>query len=206
MLSAAERRQKQAGFVRERYPRSGTLRGGRSFDVRLMHRADRDAVLAFARALPTDDLLYLRSDITDAGVVDGWVNDIERLNIVTILALENGKIIGEASLLQSGAGWTRHRGDIRMIVGPQARGEGWATTWPKRSSSSPSCSACASSPRRCRTTSWARSRSSAVSASSPWRCCPGFVVDREGAERDLLVMAYDVTARGAPASAQESGR
>ena len=205
MLSAAERRQKQAGFVRERYPRSGTLRGGRSFDVRLMQRDDRDAVLAFARALPTDDLLYLRSDITDAGVVDGWVDDIERLNIVTILALEHGKIIGEASLLQSGAGWTRHRGDIRMIVGPQARGEGLghylaeeifviAELFGLRKLA-------------------AQMSHDQLGAQSVFRglgfepvaLLPGFVVDREGAERDLLVMAYDVTARGAPASAQESG-
>ena len=204
MTSDAERRQKQAGFVRDRYPRSGSLRGGRDFELRLMQRDDRDALLAFARTLPTDDLLYLRNDITQAHAIDSWLDEIDRLNATTILALEDGKIIGEASLIQSGAGWTRHRGEIRMIVGPQARGEGLghylaeeifviAELFGLRKLS-------------------AQMSHDQLGAQSVFRglgfepvaLLPGFVIDREGDERDLLVMAYDVTARGAPTSAQES--
>lgn len=202
MTSDAERRQKQARFVRDRYPRSGSLRGGRSFDLRLMQREDRDAVLAFARALPADDLLYLRNDITQPQVVDRWLDDIDRLNTITILALEDGQIIAETSLVQSGAGWTRHRADIRLIVGPRARGEGLghylaeeifviAELLGLRKLS-------------------AQMSHDQLSAQSVFRglgfesvaLLPGFVIDREGQERDLLVMAYDVTAGGAPASAQ----
>lgn len=202
MTSDAERRQKQARFVRDRYPRSGSLRGGRSFDLRLMQRDDRDAVLAFARALPADDLLYLRDDITQPETVAIWLDNIDRLNTITILAQEDGQIIGETSLIQSGAGWTRHRADIRMIVGPQVRGEGLghylaeeifviAELLGLRKLS-------------------AQMSHDQLGAQSVFRglgfesvaLLPGFVIDREGQERDLLVMAYDVTAGGAPASAQ----
>ena len=205
MLTQTERRQKQAGFVRDRYPRDGALRGGRGFEVRLMQRADRDAVIAFARSLPADDLLYLRNDITQPDVVDAWLGQLDRLTTTTVLALEDGKIIGEASLLESGAGWTRHRGDIRMIVGPQARGEGLghylaeeifviAELFGLRKLA-------------------AQMSHDQLGAQSVFRglgfesvaVLPGFVIDREGAERDLLVMAYDVTARGAPTSAQTAG-
>ena len=198
MPTQDERRQKQAEFVRDRYPRSGTLRGGRRFEVRLMQREDRDTVIAFARALPADDLLYLRNDITQPEVVDAWLAQLDRLTTTTVLALEDGKIIGEASLIESGAGWTRHRGDIRMIVGPQARGEGLghylaeeifvvAELYGLRKLS-------------------AQMSHDQLGAQSVFRglgfepvaLLPGFVIDREGDERDLLVMAYDVVARGAP--------
>jgi len=198
----AERRQKQAGFVRNRYPRTGTLRGGRDFELRLLQPDDKDAVLGFARSLPTDDLLYLRSDITQPDAVDSWLDNIARLNVVTILALQDGAIIGEASLIQTGAGWTRHRGDIRMIVGLEARGEGLghhlaeeifvvAELIGLRKLS-------------------AQMSHDQLGAQSVFRglgfgsvaLLPGFVVDREGVERDLLVMAYDVTSRGVPVSAQ----
>ena len=200
--SDAERRQKQIGFIRQRYPRSGALRAGRSFDLRLMEREDRDAVLAFTRSLPADDLLYLLSDITQPQAIDSWLDDIDRLNIVTILALQDGAIIGEASLIESGAGWTRHRGQIRMIVGPEVRGEGLghylaeeifviAELFGLRKLS-------------------AQMSHDQVSAQSVFRglgfdsvaLLPGFVVNGEGDERDLLVMAYDVAARGVPVSAQ----
>lgn len=204
MPSDAERRQKEAGFVRERYPHSGVLRGGRSFEVRLMERNDGDALLAFARTLPTDDLLYLRNDITQTYAIESWLDEIDRLSTTTILTLEDDKIIGEASLIQSGAGWTRHRGEIRMIVGPQARGEGLgrylaeeifviAEIFGLRKLS-------------------AQMSHDQLGAQSVFRgigfepvaLLPGFVIDREGDELDLLVMAYDVTARGAPTSAQEN--
>ena len=204
MTSDPERRQEQARFVRDRYPRSGSLRGGRGFDLRLMQREDRDAILGFARALPADDLLYLRNDITQAQAVDRWLDDIDRLNTVTILALEGGQIIGEASLIQSGAGWTRHRGEMRMNVAPRARGEGLghylaeeifviAELFALRKLS-------------------AQMSHDQLRAQSVFRglgfesvaLLPRFVIDREGQERDLLVMAYDVTAGGAPVSAQEN--
>jgi L-amino acid N-acyltransferase YncA len=204
MTTDAERRQRQAKFVRDRYPRSGSLRGGRGFQIRLMERADRDTVLSFARALPADDLLYLRFDLTNATTVDAWLADIEVLRVFTILAWEDGELIGEASLLQSGADWTRHRGDIRMIVGPAARGEGLGHFLAEEIfviAELLGLSKLAAEMSHDQLGAQSVFRGLGF---EPVALLPGFVVDREGRERDLLVMAYDVTARGAPSSAQQN--
>ena len=62
-----------AATVQARYPRTVTLPDGRDVTLRLMTRADVDAVLAFARTLDPDELLYLRVNITEPGVVERWV-------------------------------------------------------------------------------------------------------------------------------------
>jgi len=47
------------------YPRAVTLAGGGTISLRLMSADDRDRLVAFARELPPDDLLFLSVDITD---------------------------------------------------------------------------------------------------------------------------------------------
>ena len=57
------------------YPRTRRI-GGAKVRFRLMTTVDRDAVLAFARALPAEDLLFLRMDITRDEGVDEWCRNI----------------------------------------------------------------------------------------------------------------------------------
>ena len=110
--------------IRQRYLRHETLRSGRMVGLRLMDSGDRDAVLAFARELPPDDLLYLRWDITDARVMDEWLENIHRNRTVSVLAYDGDRIVGEGSLSHHETDWTRHIGDIRLVTSPEVRGEG----------------------------------------------------------------------------------
>ncbi len=89
-----------------------------------MDEADRSRMLAFTQGLPERDLLFLRHDITDMQVIDDWLRAIERDHTVTILAEEDDKLIGYCSLHRSPILWTRHLGEIRMLVGPNHRGKG----------------------------------------------------------------------------------
>lgn len=89
-----------------------------------MDEADRYRMLAFTQGLPERDLLFLRHDITDTQVIDDWLRAIERGHTVTILAEENDKLVGYCSLHRSTILWTRHLGEIRMLVGPNYRGKG----------------------------------------------------------------------------------
>ena len=59
--------------------------GGSSYTFRLMNGDDRDAMLAFARALPEDDLLFLAVDITNEDAVDDWIRRLEKGSLRTIL-------------------------------------------------------------------------------------------------------------------------
>ena len=109
--------------IASRYPNQITLAGGRTFAIRLMTPADSDidAVLGFAKSLDPDDLLFLQINITERSAVERWAHYIETGRTHTVLALEGDTVVGEASLLHSATTWTRHIGEIRLQVAPQAR-------------------------------------------------------------------------------------
>ena len=110
-----------SNFVIELYPREIGLSDSRTVSLRLMEKPDRDSVLAFARALPPDALLFLRKDITDPEVVDEWVRDIGRGIAVTVLAEGDGELVGYGSLWRDESFWGRHVGEIRVLVRPDYR-------------------------------------------------------------------------------------
>ena len=109
-----------------RYPRDVEAADGSRVEFRLMGESDVDAVLAFAGALAPDDLMFLRVNITERPVVERWVDSIRAERAVTVLARENGQVIGEATLLHNEAQWTRHLGEIRIQIAPAARRRGIA--------------------------------------------------------------------------------
>ena len=107
-----------------RYPRSASLRDGHKISLRLMQPGDKDLLLDFARSLPADDLLFLRRDITQAASVDEWIAEIESGETYTVLGFDGDKLLGEGDLHYNAADWTRHLGEIRLLLSPAARGRG----------------------------------------------------------------------------------
>ena len=104
-----------AAQVQRAYPWVDVI-DGQEITFRLMSSDDRDAVLAFSHALRPDDLMFLRLDITDPSVVDGWLKHIDEGRTVTVLAWDDGKIVGYGTLHVDEAWWTRHLGQIRILV------------------------------------------------------------------------------------------
>ncbi len=92
--------------------------------LRTITASDHDSILAFTRALPEQDLLFLRMDITQAGVVDSWIANIESGKTVSLLAEAGQRMVGYCSLHHSEILWTRHLGEIRLLVAPEYRGKG----------------------------------------------------------------------------------
>ena len=115
-----------ANIIAKRYPTEGKLGNDRKFKIRLMVPTDIEAVLTFAKSLNLNDLLFLRINITERSAVERWAHYIETGRTYTVLALDGDRVIGEASLLHSTASWTRHIGEIRMQVIPEARRNGLA--------------------------------------------------------------------------------
>ena len=112
--------------IRARYPKELQAADGRNFTIRLMEpsEADKSAVLKFARGLSEDDLLYLRTDITDPAVVAQWADNLRSGHTTTILAEVKGKLVGYASVHREPARWTREVGELRVNASPQFRGIG----------------------------------------------------------------------------------
>ncbi len=113
-----------SSFILEMYPREIGVGGNRKATLRLMEKSDRDRIVDFARALPPEDLLFLRKDITDPVVVDEWVRDIEAGRTITVLAEGDGELVGYGSLWRDESFWGRHVGEIRVLVRPDYRGVG----------------------------------------------------------------------------------
>lgn len=95
--------------------------GDREVTLRLMTAEDAPRMLAFARALPTSDLLFLRRDITRPEEVADWVRDIEGGSSATILALDGDAIVGYSAVARSGPRWMHHVAELRVLVGEQYR-------------------------------------------------------------------------------------
>src|SRR5215207_5148822 len=106
------------------YPAEIALDDGRRATLRPLTEADRDAVLAFARALPEEDLLFLRVDLTDPAVVEQWLGRQAAGRSVGLAAEADGALAGYASLHLSETSWQRHLGELRVQVGREHRGRG----------------------------------------------------------------------------------
>jgi ribosomal protein S18 acetylase RimI-like enzyme len=105
------------------YPRHVKTDAG-EIEFRLMSRADEAAVLAFAQQLPTHDLLFLPRNISQSKVLSAWINEIERGDITSLLAIRQGVVVGCGTLVRDPHSWSPHVGEIRMVVSLEVRGQG----------------------------------------------------------------------------------
>jgi RimJ/RimL family protein N-acetyltransferase len=93
-------------------------------EFRMMEPADEAAVLAFARALATHDLLFLPRNISEPKVLSAWIKEIERGSIISLLAVKSGKVVGCGTIVRDLLSWSPHVGEIRMVVSSDVRGLG----------------------------------------------------------------------------------
>ena len=179
--------------VSRSYPRRTRLRDGGEAILRLMAPADGEALLAFARKLPPDDLLFLRMDITQPPVVDEWVANIRAGRTITILAEADGEMAGYASLHYNEVLWTRHVGEIRVAVAPKYRRQLLGETLAREVFS------IARDLGLLKITAQMTPDQAGARATferlgfRPEAILADFVLDREGRTRDLLIMSYDIT-------------
>jgi L-amino acid N-acyltransferase YncA len=174
------------------YPWTTTLKD-RQITVRPMQAADRDAVLAFAQALPADDLLFLPLDITHPKVIDGWVSHLESGRAATVVAESAGRLIGMGTLVRSKTTWARHLGDIRLLVSTEARGIGLGNLL----ANEVFVLAEEAGLRKIVAQMAAEQRGAiAVFERLGFKAealMADYVMDRDGRTHDLIVMSYDVT-------------
>jgi L-amino acid N-acyltransferase YncA len=108
------------------YPKKMKLNDGREFSVRLMEptEKDKEAIVKFANSLREEDLLYLRTDITDPQVVTQWVQNLESGHTTSLIAEMDGEVAGYASVHREPARWTRCVGELRVNAAQRFRGIG----------------------------------------------------------------------------------
>ena len=110
-----------------RYPRTVTC-GGTSVEIRRMTPGHGSEVNAFVRSLDVHDLLFLRRDISESRVVEAWMNSIEEGRVQSLVAYAEGKLVGCTAIIVENLSWSRHVGELRVLVGPSMRGKGLGRT------------------------------------------------------------------------------
>ncbi len=105
------------------YPREVDLKGAR-VTLRQMSGTDGSVALAFARALPAHDLLFLRRDITQPEAIEVWLNGIARGRITSVLAESDGNVQGYATVDRGELSWSPHVAELRILVSADMRGKG----------------------------------------------------------------------------------
>lgn len=178
--------------IASRYPKAVKL-GDAAFELRLMGRADANSMVAFARALPPDDLLFLRRNITDAAAVEGWIDNIDSGAAVVVLAFAtDGSLAGYASMNLNFANWMRHLGEIRLLTGTAYRGVGLGRMLANEIYAvSRSLGLRKLSAQMTLDQAGARATFERLGF-RPEALLTDWVMDAKGRTRDLLVMAYDL--------------
>jgi GNAT superfamily N-acetyltransferase len=108
----------------ENYPKTVQLKNGLSITLRPLVSTDYAALSAFLKALPSEDLLFLKERISDPKVIRRWCKKIDPGHALHLLAFADKKIVGLASLNQDLGGWKRHIGRLNVHTLPEHRGKG----------------------------------------------------------------------------------
>ena len=102
-----------------------TLKDGSETTIRAMTRNDVSALHEFFKHIPEEDRLFLKHDVVDRKVIERWAKDLDYNRVMPLLAFDGeGRIIGDATLHTKDYGWTRHIGEIRLVVGRAYRSKG----------------------------------------------------------------------------------
>jgi len=109
------------------YPKEVNLGDGTLVIFRPLLKDDQQALLDYFQSLPEEDRACLKDEVTNPQVIENWIYDMDYDNLLPILALHNGRIIGDASLHFSQIGWSKHQGEIRLTTDPQYRVKGLGT-------------------------------------------------------------------------------
>jgi L-amino acid N-acyltransferase YncA len=153
-------------------------------DVTLLHD--------FALALPGNDLLFLRRNITDRAAVTDWARQVESGEAITLLAMDGETLAGYATLNFNRATWMRHLGEIRLLTATTHRGTGVG-----RALAGEIFAIARDAGLKKLTAQMTLDQAGARATFErlgfkPEALLTDWVIDSAGRTRDLLVMAYDL--------------
>lgn len=106
--------------LKKRYPCTIDCHGT-DVELRRVTSADESDLLVFANALPVHDLLFLSRDIQEPKVVSAWLKSIDNGDITSVVARRDKQIIGTTAIVTDKHSWSSHVGEIRVLVGENAR-------------------------------------------------------------------------------------
>ena len=110
------------------YPKEIILKDGTGVSMKPLNPGDEDALFKMFKRLSEDDRWFLNQDVSDPHLIKSWINHLEMERMISIIAVVEGRIIGNAALMLKDYGAKSHIGKVRISVDPGYR-ERRLATW-----------------------------------------------------------------------------
>jgi GNAT superfamily N-acetyltransferase len=123
----------------DNYPKDLPQRDALTVSIRPLAAGDEDALLAFFGDIPEHERFFLKDDVTSPDLIRGWIADAERPDpepgptartagrAFVLIALNDGRIVGEAALVRRRGKARSHLADVRVVVAQDVRHHGLGT-------------------------------------------------------------------------------
>ena len=175
------------------YPTKVALRDGTTVTVRPMEAKDGLGVLDFFRALPEEDRLFLRDNVTNAEWLDRFVRQIDYNTMIPLVAECEGKVVGNATLQHPLHGWAAHVGELRVAVARAFQHKGLGTLLARELVRIAVDAGLEKMVVSVMDNQIGAKRAFEKLGFHPEAVLKGHVKDSHGAKRDLVIMANDVS-------------
>ena len=100
------------------YPKEVILKDGTGVTLRPLKDGDEDALFKMFRRLSVDDLWFLNHDVSDPRLISDWISNLDPNRVISIVALLEGRVVGNAVLMMKRYGAKSHIGKVRISVDP----------------------------------------------------------------------------------------
>lgn len=110
----------------QKFPKTTKLKDGKKATLRLLNKDDEKEFHQLFLGVPEQERMFIKHRVQDIKVIRDWCRNIDVGRNLPIVALIDGKIVGDATLHQDLGGWKRHIGRVSVLVDPKFRGRGLA--------------------------------------------------------------------------------
>jgi GNAT superfamily N-acetyltransferase len=110
------------------YPQEAVLRDGRRVIIRPFTESDTSALYGFFERLPDEVRRFAWDNVLDRGLIECWGRNLDYGKALPLLALDNQRIVADATLHRREGGPLRLVGRVKWLIDPAFRGQGLGTT------------------------------------------------------------------------------
>jgi ribosomal protein S18 acetylase RimI-like enzyme len=113
-------------FELQQYPKAIELKDGTKCRLRPLRKEDEKNFHDLFLAVSEAERMFIKHRVTEPAVIRDWCQNIDLGRNLPLLAVIDGKVVGDATLHQQLGGWKRHIGRVSVLVHPKYRERGLA--------------------------------------------------------------------------------
>jgi GNAT superfamily N-acetyltransferase len=110
----------------QKFPKKIALKENFQCTLRPLRKDDEKKFYEFFQDVPAEERMWIKHRVSEPAVIRDWCQNIDLGRNFPLLAIADGKIVGDATLHQQLGGWKRHIGRVSVLVLPKYRGRGLA--------------------------------------------------------------------------------